>query len=358
MLFFISESLADQALGGDKNLIDILSSLGYFWRTGCCLVDGSRAVLESFRNNEYLRDVYSLILMTKQDVVSLYQKIDFFVVLQTEDGLPDIIIDGAVGRSVNVMLFDNRIKLALNIVLCENIRDYDFYVWGAKYFSDIDDDIFQLNTLGYNGGGSVIVESAKHLENFPCLVICDNDRKYPEDDEGDTLKDLRNYYMSARPLLTWRYELKVHEVENMIPLSLLCMAWGSKGFVKKMKSCISNANYGSFFSFFDFKEGFRRSTLREMNNSHVPSFSNFVSMFRSLGLAQQKINDVLASTYKKNEPALLHGLSKDLMKIVLDFLSSNNLTQPVIADGYQEDDWNNIMRMIWSIGCANRPRRV
>lgn len=358
MLFFISESLADQANGGDRNVIDALSSLGYFWRKGCCLVDGSRTVLESLRNNECLHDDFNLILMKKQEVVSLYQKIDFFVVLQTEDGLPDVVIDGAVGRSVNVMSFENRIKLALNIVLCENIRDYDFYLWGAKYFSDIDDDVFRLNTLGYNGGGAVIVESAKHLEDFPCLIICDNDRKYPEDDEGDTLKNLRNYFMAARPLLTWRYELKVHEVENMIPLSLLCMAWGSKGLVKKMKNGINNTNYGSFFSFFDFKEGFKRSTLREMNNSHVPSFSNYVSMLKSLGREQQKINDVLASTYKKNEPAILNGLSKDLMKIVLDFLSSNNLTQPVIADSYQQDDWNNITRKLWSIGCANRPRRV
>ena len=358
MLFFISESLADQAIRGDRNIIDALSSLGYFWRTGCCLVDGSRAALESLRNNECLHDDYNLILMKKQEVVSLYQKINFFVVLQIEDGLPDVIIDGAVGRSVNVTSFENRINLALNIVLCENIRDYDFYLWGAKYFSDIDDGIFKLNMLGYNGGGAVIVESAKHLEGFPCLVICDNDRKYPEDDEGETIKELGNYYLAARPLLMWRYDLKVHEVENLIPLSLLCMAWGSKGLVKKMKNWINNANYDPFFSFFDFKEGFKRSTLREMNISHVPSFPNYVSMLKSLGLTQQKINDVLASTYKKNEPALLPGLSKDLMKMVLDFLYSNNLNQPVLADSYQEDDWNNIMRMMWSIGCANRPRRV
>lgn len=358
MLFFISDDLAHRAANNERSVIEALSSLGYFWRIGCCLVDASRAALDTLRSIKELSEDYELILLRKQDVTGLYQKIDFFVVLQSCDSAPDKYIDGAIGRSVNIAKFDNRIKFALNIVLCENVRDYDFYLWGAKYFSDIDNDVFKLNTLGYNGGGAVIVESAKHLSDYPCLTICDNDKKYPEDDEGNTLKDLRAFYLASRLVLTWQFELKVHEVENLIPLSLLCMVWGTKGLPKKMKKIKSNPNYGMFFSFFDFKEGLKRSTLREMNINAVPSLHNYISVLKLLGLSQKRIDQVLASSYKKNEPAMLHGVSKDLLKLTVEFLEANNLSTPVVVDAHQSEDWTNIMRKIWSIGCANNPRRV
>ena len=358
MLFFISDDLAHRATNNERPVIEALSSLGYFWRIGCCLVDASRTALESLRCIKELSEDYGLILSRKQDVTGLYQKIDFFVVLQPCDGKPDKNIDGAIGRSVNIAEFDNRIKFGLNIVLCENVRDYDFYLWGSKYFSDIDSDVFRLNTLGYNGGGAVIVESAKHLSDYPCLAICDNDKKYPEDDDGDTLKDLRAFYLASRLELAWQYELKVHEVENLIPLSLMCMVYGTKGTLKKIKKTKSNPNYGVFFSFFDFKEGLKRSTLREMNNNAVPSLSNYITILKLFNITQQKIDQVLASSYKKNEPTMLLGVSKDLLKLTVEFLEANNLSTPVVVDAHQSDDWTNIMRKIWSIGCANNPRRL
>jgi hypothetical protein len=358
MLFFISEELAQKAVNGDGAIIDALSSLGYFWRTGCCLVDGSRATLEALKNIGILESDYNLILSRKQDVTGLYKKIDFFVVLQARNGVSDKLIEGAVGKSVVIDEFENRIKFALNVVLCENIRDYDLYLWGAKRFCDIDAQIFRLNTLGYNGGGAVIIESAKHLSDFPCLTICDNDKKYPEDDEGDTIKDLKLYYITSNLMLTWKYELKVHEIENLIPLSLLCLVWGSKGLVKKMKALKSNPNYGAFFSFFDFKEGFKKSTLRKMDNGAIPSLHNYIAMLKSLGITQQKINTTLASRYKKSEPALLQGVSKDLLKLTVEFIGSNYLDDTIIPDNHQTEDWKNITRKIWSIGCANNPRRV
>lgn len=358
MLFFISEEVAKQACNGDGEIIDSLYSLGYFWRIGCCLIDGSRDSLIKLSNIDTLKGDYELILQQKQSVLGLYKEIDFFVFLCINDRAVSKIIDGAEGKAVNINHFKNRIKYGLSLVLCENIRDYDFYKWGAQYFCDIDDDVFRIHSLGYNGGGAVIVESAKHIADLPCLAICDNDKKYPEDDEGQTLRDFRNYYVSERPLLTWMYEIKVHEIENLIPYNLLCMAFSTKGLVSKMKSVKSNPNYGTFFSYFDFKEGFKKSTLRKMRNGHVDSFINYVSFLKAIGVSQSKIDTTLASSYKRNESSLLAGLSGDLLKCVVEFVYSHHLSSPVILDDFQKDDWNNIKRKMWSIGCANIPRRL
>lgn len=359
MLFFISEEVAQQAANGDDEIIDSLYSLGYFWRTGCCLVDGSRSSLQKLADIDKLKDDYELILQQKQSVLGLYKEIDFFVVLSADDNpAAGRIIDGAEGKAVSINHFKNRIKYGLSLVLCENIRDYDFYKWGAQYFSDIDDDVFKIQSLGYNGGGAVIVESAKHIADLPCLAICDNDKKYPEDDEGQTLTDFRNYYLSERPLLTWMYEIKVHEIENLIPHNLLCMAYSTKGLVNKMKGVKTNPHYGLFFSFFDFKEGFKRCTLRKMRNENVASYNSYLSFLRSIGVPQSKIDSTLASSFKKNESSLLSGLSGELLRYVVEFVCSHNLTTPVVLDDHQKDDWRNITRKMWSIGCANNPRRV
>lgn len=358
MLFFISDEVVSQAENGNREIIDTLYSLGYFWRTGCCLVDGSRNSMLRLLTIESLKQDYELILDQKQSVSSLYKELDFFVVLRTIDNGSDINIAGALGRSVNINRFGNRIKFGLSIILCENIRDYDFYRWGAKEFSNIDESIFRLQTFGYNGGGAVIVESAKHVVEYPCFAICDNDKKFPEDEEGDTLTELRNYYLAERPILTWKYEIKVHEIENLIPHNLLCMAYSSTGLVKKMKNVLNHPNYGIFFSFFDFKEGFKKSTLRKMRNMSVPSYSRYIAFLRAIGISQNKIDSALSSSYKKSESPLLQGLSGELLKYVVDFVLSYPMPRPVVIDDHQKVDWKNITRKIWSIGCANVPRRL
>lgn len=358
MLFFISDEIASLAKENNSEIIDSLYSLGYFWRTGCCLVDGSRNTLQVLADIDTLNGDYELILQQKQSVLGLYKEIDFFVVLCLDDNAAGKIIDGAEGKLVSIKHFSNRIKYGLSFVLCENIRDYYLYKWGAQYFSDIDDNVFRIHSLGYNGGGAVIVESAKHISELPCLAVCDNDKKYPEDNEGQTLTDFRKYFLSERPLLTWMYEIKVHEIENLIPHSLLCMAYSSKGLVNKMRGVKTNQNYGTFFSFFDFKEGFKKSTLRKMRNENVASYNSYLSFLRAIGVPQSKIDATLSSSYNRNESPLLSGLSGELLKCVVEYVASHHLTTPVVLDDYQKDDWKNITRKMWSIGCANNPRRV
>ena len=359
MLFYISEPVVDLAANGDREVIDTLYSLGYFWRTGYCLVDARRRDLLRLEAVNSLKENFELIKDQKQNVTGLYKEIDFFVVLQAVDGLSDMVIAGAIGRSVSIEKFKNRIKFGMSIVLCENIRDYEFYKWGAVFFSNIDGKVFKINTLGYNGGGAVIVESAKHIEDYPSLVICDNDKKYPTDDEGKTLKELRHFFLSNRPQLMWKYELKVHEVENLVPLDLLRKAYGTKNLVDKMRKAQANANYGLFFSYFDFKEGFKKSTLRIMNRDRVTSYSDFLSMLRQLSVPQKSIDSTLASTYKKGEASLLPGLGGELMRHVNDYIANNSIDSvSVNIDSHQMVDWDNIKRKIWSVGCANAPRRL
>ena len=158
--------------------------------------------------------------------------------------------------------------------------------------------------------------------------------------------------------MTWLYDLKVQEAENLIPLCLLCKVIGLRGLVKRMKVLKADEKYSSFFSFFDFKEGFKRATLRKMKEKGVDSFASYVSVLNSLGVKQSIIDNTLSSEYKKNENPLVHGLGGDVLKDTVDYLNNHYLDDPVELADYQKDDWRNITRKIWSIGCANNPRRV
>lgn len=358
MLFFISEEIAKLAERGDKEVCNALYSLGYFWRTGCCVVDGSRDSLTKLCNIPILKDNYTLILSQKQNVISLYKQIDFYLILSNVDGGFDTIIEGAIGKHINISHFKNHLKYGLSLVLCENILDYDFYKWGAEYFGEIDQSIFRIYSLGYNGGGRTTAECAKHLSDLPFLTICDNDKLYSEDDEGDTVKAIRNYYIEERPLISWKYELTAHEIENLIPLDLLCLVLGAGGFCKRMKNVKDNPFYGTFFRFFDFKEGFKKCTLREMKRNNVPSYSDLEAFLITFGVNQDRINTALRARYKKNESPLVSGVNGELLRNTINYLNTHDLIDDIVVDDHQKDDWRNIIRKIWSIGCASVPARL
>jgi hypothetical protein len=358
MLFFISDDVAQKAIGRDREVVDTLCALGYYWRTGYCLVDGSRKSLELLSEVEELKNDYAQIVKQKQNVVGLYKEIDFFIVLHTKESTSLKMIDGAVGKTVAIGSFKNRMNFGLNIILCENIVDFDFYLWGAKYLSDINGNVFRLSAFGYNGGGGTTLSCATHVKDHLCLIICDNDKKYPEDEPGSTVKRLREYYMAERPSLTWLYGLTVQEAENLIPYCLLCKVYGMRGLIKKMKPLPVDVKFGSFFSFFDYKEGFKKHTLRKMKKENVGSFLTYLSMLKSLGVQQKAIDDTLTKKFRKNENPILPGLGGDILKETVDYLDTHNMSEKIELADYQKEDWDNIRRKIWSIGCANNPRRV
>lgn len=68
-------------------------------------------------------------------------------------------------------------NFAINFVVCENVRDYDLYKWGTdSLVKALKDNIFNLNIMPYNGGGSTIVDSVRHLNGFNKLLITDSDK--------------------------------------------------------------------------------------------------------------------------------------------------------------------------------------
>lgn len=358
MLFFISDDVSQKAIGGDREVVDALCALGYYWRTGYCLVDGSRKSLELLSEVKELKYDYAQIVKQKQNVIGLYKEIDFFIVLHTKESATSKTIDGAVGKPVAIGSFKNRINFGLNIILCENIIDFDFYLWGAKYLSGIKGDVFRLCAFGYNGGGGTTLSCATHVKDYLCLIICDNDKKYPEDEAGNTVKGLHEYYLAERPSLTWLYDIKVQEAENLIPFCLLCKVYGNRGLIKKMKPLPIDVKFGSFFSFFDYKEGFKKHTLRKMKKDNVSSFSDYLSMLKSLGVQQKVIDDTLSKKCKKNENPILHGLGGDILRKTVEYLDTHSVSERIELADYQKEDWKNIRRKFWSIGCANNPRRV
>lgn len=62
-------------------------------------------------------------------------------------------------------------------MVCENVKDYDLYKWGTDSLVKVlKDNIFRLNIMPYNGGGSTIVDSVRHLDGFNKLLITDSDK--------------------------------------------------------------------------------------------------------------------------------------------------------------------------------------
>lgn len=115
-----------------------------------------------------------------------------------------------------------------------------------------------LSFFNRNGGGATIKDVFIHersLKNHLCLFIVDNDRKYPDGEDGDTATNLLDELIQSQD---WDhkevYKMKrLSEIENLIPFKLI----HNKG--KSLHDKIGSIDH----SYFDFKLGLSAKVLKD-----------------------------------------------------------------------------------------------
>lgn len=363
MLFFIDESVVEAAERGDSTVLNRLEDLYHCWLRGLCIIGSSRKNFNRIIGIEKL-NCYRLVEKSVQGIQSLYDDLAFFIVLTYKHKKCQSLNQYSEKiREIDIESMNGIFDLSLNFLVCENVMDYDFYCWITEQ-RDVypKNNLFHLNILPFNGGGATTVTSLKHVQKHFCLVICDSDVKYEGAQKGSTCKEVCSYvdYLYTIGVNSvWRYVLTVHEVENLIPLDIL-QRIAAKGTIKKLREIQSKIYGDTFLSYFDFKEGFKESTYRTLYAVGNNVFANHRNLFLSIGKNEGVMKKILKRRYKKGKDnCIVHGLGQTVLADTVNFLMNNNISaRDYSLCRYQNNDWGQISKLIWSLGCAVTPKNV
>lgn len=195
--------------------------------------------------------------------MSIYALIDF-----GREGLESSEEDGKRVIKVPIEYVSNLIAQAATDVVYEDINDAVIYDAVAQWYSSkiLNNPNLPTRSTLIQGGGSrtyVTYSSKQDAAQTFCLCITDSDKKYPNDESGDTSKKVRAVEDSRKPL-SFHLDLDFHEIENLIPLGFLDRIAGTeeaKAIIAELRKAEDNQERAAKL-YWDFKKGLRGYYLK------------------------------------------------------------------------------------------------
>lgn len=362
MLFYLDESVVDAA-ETNKEVYNKLKELYYCWSHGLCIVSSSKKNFLRLVKIPGLEE-YGYIQKTVQGIQGIYATLSFFVILYHNQKKSNSLSSYSnLSRDIDICSLKSMMSFAVNFLVCENVKDYDYYVWLTRQNNEfLLNQKFSMNTMPFNGGGDTIGDSINHIKQFFLLVITDSDKKYEKASLGGTAAKVAELienltYQGVKTC--WSYTMEVHEIENLIPIPLLKLVVGEKRM--SIYDKIHNMEFGdTFLKYFDFKEGFRESSFRKIKKNNYILYSNYFDLLLQIGKNEKNLKAILRKKFKKGyDNEIVVGLGATILGDVLSYLNTHKISsKDIIGYTYQIKEWNEISKRIWSIGCAVKPQRL
>lgn len=239
----------------------------------------------------------------------------------------------------------------------ENLNDCVFYtVMAKRYLHKLPIRAVQVNFSNENGGGdtiNLVYKKCVSTDKRLTFCIADSDKKHGKSKEypneparGETIRKLEKVHEElVRSQLDTICEvlcLPVHEVENLIPISVLQLICDSGvpemaegiSFIKRLLA----HNMGEAVLYYDFKQGDKKI-------KDLPCIAYWLEVLEE---SQGSEMSGLCST-KLLEKAL--SIMKD------DSGEITTLTANMTIDPYLSQFWRGIGYKVFSWGCCNNPAR-
>ncbi len=361
MVIYLDKSIGEhlEKFGFDENESRLFVELATAHQRGNCLLTGDLNSLEILTNNlgGFPSDIYRKVHEHFPEMRSIINEVEFLFVISylAIPTLPDFIV-----KKSKILKVSDAINFKINdkcTFLCENLNDNKFYrLMAEKYFNSRKVKGVELAFHDEMGGGNTIntvFEKCVLKDEAFTFCIVDNDIKYGKTKSfpnepaiGDTsnllsktFKELKN----INKLPTYElFCLPIHEIENLIPLSIITEILDPK--VLEMKIGVDflkqllDSGMGQVILIYDFKNG-----IKQLKEGPHKTYWTEVAY---------KIGD---DTFPKiNSKLLKHTLDyfDDLLKQDKDYMSS------IVLDEYLIELWENIGLKVFSWGCANTPIRA
>lgn len=361
MIIYIDKSVFERRSASDFVFSDEEKSffvgLANAHRTGRCYLCGDDECMKWFASKI---DLFKGLSRNRFERKSLLQSVERILII-SHDESPQSLNEIPETTCVSIITVEKAMKYELDakcILLGENLDDCKFYGLLAVWYMYSQRGSMKGLSLSFQrelGGGSTIgtvLEKCVAEDHHLTLCLVDSDQKYEDPSEkskakkGGTLYKLRE---SANRLskddlqdIFEVYELNVHEVENLIPLSVLKHIADTS--VKEMGpgvECLKLMlpEYDKAILYYDFKKGITLS--EECNKSDYSKYWN-------------KIGDAIGVS-------IFPRLCGKVLEKAIEYLAEENSSrhqniETTVVEEYLQEEWKTIGSKVFSWACASRRR--
>lgn len=234
MLIIIDDSIEVhlERLVTDRRFLECIDNLLIAHRKGLHIISGSlgaiRALIRAFNKRSELVGVLRKIAAQGYERSALIAAVTDYIVVQARD-TPSIVKEGRAGRSaycVPFTYFTSFSSVSASCLVAEDSDDVKLYISVIEAYMFFKARVLQGLTYqvkGVGGGGSSTADQFRdRAVEGPTLAVVDSDRKHPQGGLGSTALAIERIAASIKERTVSDVEvLKCHELENIIPRSLI-----------------------------------------------------------------------------------------------------------------------------------------
>lgn len=367
MLFEIDISLISE-LNNPSPSLDLIETLDLLARAcwqGNHLIFADRNVLE------FLKDFDGASPITKHVFEQLFQifpqsqaYLSLFSYKVIVVGVRDVFEHEKI-NNVNVIRISANVLSQTNILnptilLGENLNDANFLIYFGR--ARLIKNRLQGVHLSYDprgGGGHTTADIYDDIQQARlnlCLCIVDSDKLFPSASIGQTARDVQRVNDVSQPLCQY-FILPTHEIENIIPLSILTESSENDPNLLNAINDIRRVESEDSRLFLDIKQGLKLNDI--INNTNI----DFANYWNSVIAAMSLPNDCWAASecVRDNDCTCIvfHSMGNNVISNVLSYVQ--NITHHKLSemvDKSVEKLWEIHGDIIISWCCANYPMRT
>ncbi len=250
------------------NVVDGIQVLALMLRSGVHLVSGDREVLSALSEfsdiSTSARAIFKKSVARHAQTGSVFKSMSTYALIDFgRNGLESSYENDKKIIKIPIEHVANLVAQAATDIVYEDVNDALVYDAVARWYSStiLNNPNLPTRSTPIQGGGSrtfAAYDLKQKDANTFCLCITDSDKKYPDDEPGETSSKVRNIEDAKKPL-SFHLDLDFHEIENLIPLSFLDRLAGTeeaKKIIAELRKAENNQNKVAKL-YWDFKKGLR-----------------------------------------------------------------------------------------------------
>lgn len=232
MLFYIDKTIGEAIDSGELSEAEMLffQALSVSVQRGNCIVCGEHHSLSALASRtDNIGDLFRKVLSKYTTHRSIMEKVGliFCICKNSAKNIPPFIAEKVQEIPIEKAANFHWDLFQKCILLCENQNDCKYYsLLGLDYCNHHNIVEYTVDFTHLGGGGQTTAElydNMVHREKRPVLCVVDSDIKHGNNCKlGDTCRDVQKVAASFSndnpPFHT--ITLQVHEVENVVPLSI------------------------------------------------------------------------------------------------------------------------------------------
>ncbi|MCH5281846.1 MAG: hypothetical protein J1E61_10295 [Lachnospiraceae bacterium] len=370
MLYEIDESCLSVLETGDNNCIHFFEQLALDRKKCKNIVIAKRIVFEKLSKmncfSDYVRTIYRILGNRGSEYKLILSSTKKYCKIVAESTGKSLIHDG--GHDIIILPIreaSDKDYGEKTIMITENQDEISFYkIIGHYYMNQKKIGNISIDFDERNGGGSTIAPTLEKVISEgerTCLCIVDSDKKYSSASNGSTMENVKKVIKNLDQTYFEVLLLEIHEIENLIPISILENIVKSNNLSEQglsfMKYLISiNSQGESPVFYFDVKKGIPSNLFFLPEDAQKEQVKKYNKGDKYRRYWEKYINTFgVDIESKRSQETIIDGICVKVLKHAIEYLDKTKKEGKagiVEIEPYIQNMWMEIGEKIYCWGCV------